>query len=756
MDKVARMRRTLGAGLYLLLCALCIRQAAHSDGRIFVHGWFWRDLVLLAVWALGMAASFAVSRWTRRRWRGGDSATADLAHGRFCPSEWLRRAGLSASEWILLAALAVFALSAVAWIPNYYFISWPIATGFSWASRKAVQAWFILLSWAAVPLFTLWRPKRWLPALLAAGLVAAQILCCAALLWRTGFTAPYSDDHPSFLFRISEFLGSFPWRENYVPYWNAGVVNSVITSSGVAGYALLGLPFWLAMPPHEASPYGLLFTFVFFVPWMTYAGFRAAGLSKTGGLLGAIFALAQGPLFTLWMLRFGTVGASLAMAMLPSALAFLHAAAMRPRPSGRMLAGMVVSLFLMGQWPPMLMLAIPFGLLVLAHARRWLRSATWRPFLLAAVLVIAALLPTLVGAFLGKEVIGHVLQNPSGEAPSLGAVRRECLTTLMSVCADTNPLMLFAGLAGMWVMPWRRMRRWVVATFVFLAVLFALGPVIVPNLQLNRMGVVASCLLALPAACNLRWALASRARFAPFLQATILALLFCSLQNVPRYYAGRTPDPYVGTRRIVDDLASWIRANVPEDGRILFAGSAVHAYGRGHIAYLPIMTGREMMACDYYGFPRGMVEMNYPPRAFRAQPDGCYAFARQHGVTHVISFRNSHIACYRSEPEHFREVVTLVDRDEAANRDYVVFEVKDSGGRFAEGRGKVHADFNRISVDFGAEPPEMSVIRYNWSDRLKVSAPAALEPYDAGNGVVFIGIRPNGMSRVDIRYESRF
>ena len=50
----------------------------------------------------------------------------------------------------------------------------------------------------------------------------------------------------------------------------------------------------------------------------------------------------------------------------------------------------------------------------------------------------------------------------------------------------------------------------------------------------------------------------------------------------------------------------------------------------------------------------------------------------------------------------------------------------------------------------------MSVIRYNWSDRLKVSAPAALEPYDAGNGVVFIGIRPNGMSRVDIRYESRF
>jgi hypothetical protein len=31
-----------------------------------------------------------------------------------------------------------------------------------------------------------------------------------------------------------------------------------------------------------------------------------------------------------------------------------------------------------------------------------------------------------------------------------------------------------------------------------------------------------------------------------------------------------------------------------------------------------------------------------------------------------------------------------------------------------------------------------------------------LHPHDAGGGVVFVGIRPNGASRVDIRYESRF
>ena len=99
------------------------------------------------------------------------------------------------------------------------------------------------------------------------------IACCCGI---PDFTAPYSDDHPSFLFRIAEFFGAFPWRENYVPHWNAGVVNSVITSSGVAGYALLGAPLWLLAEPHLAAPYVLLFAFVIFVPWFTACAFRAA------------------------------------------------------------------------------------------------------------------------------------------------------------------------------------------------------------------------------------------------------------------------------------------------------------------------------------------------------------------------------------------------------------------------------------------------------------------------------------------------
>ena len=53
-------------------------------------------------------------------------------------------------------------------------------------------------------------------------------------------------------------------------------------------------------------------------------------------------------------------------------------------------------------------------------------------------------------------------------------------------------------------------------------------------------------------------------------------------------------------------------------GSSLFAGETVHGYGGGHVAVLAYLTGRQMMACDYYAFSPDLVEYNYPPREWRA------------------------------------------------------------------------------------------------------------------------------------------
>ena len=72
-----------------------------------------------------------------------------------------------------------------------------------------------------------------------------------------------------------------------------------------------------------------------------------------------------------------------------------------------------------------------------------------------------------------------------------------------------------------------------------------------------------------------------------------------------------------------------IQENVPRQGRVLFAGPAVHAYGAGHVAPLPLFTDREMMACDFYHFSPKQVEYVYPPSAYRQTPESVFDFMEQ-------------------------------------------------------------------------------------------------------------------------------
>ena len=728
----------IGVALWVWLVAVQFRELPRN-------AWY-RDALAVLLWGAGCLAAYRCARGRLAR-RPGRAVVS--VH-----------AGWSGRERVILvlgAGLVLFTLAALGHGSRFYFYSWPI--GFRALAHWPRQvAWhFLLLSWGFVLLGVNPLPTRLLRRLLATLLVTGQLVCIVLLLRHTGFSAPYSDDHPSFLFRLAEYFGAFPWRENYVPYWNAGVVNSVITSSGVAGYALLGAPFWLLTEPHLAAPYALLFTFVLFVPWFTVFAFRAAGLSWTGALAGGLLMLCGSRLYFIWMLHFGTVGASLSGALLPAALAFLYAAVhRRPAPPRRVFAGLFLALFLMGQWPPMLLLGLPMGLLTAAAWRRWWRPAVRGRLLWTGLLVVGALLPTVAGALLGKTVMEHVLETPSGQGSCAARLWASFCSLTPGLLMDVNPLVLVAGAAGVWVMPWKRLRRWVVVVLLFLVLVFTAGPVCLPNMQLERMAIMAAGLLVLPAAAWLRVALEVPAPRLAAVRAAILALLVCSLANVARVYAGRTPAAYTGIRPSIRALAAWIREQVPADGRLLFAGPVVHAYGRGHIAYLPLLAGREMMAADYYGFPAGMVEPGYPPEAFRRQSGGMERFMRLHGVSHVITFRDNYLAHFRAHPADYEEVAVFREPLEQRHHVYTVFKVRESGGRFREGAGTVRAGFNRLTVSLDDPRAPQAVIAYNWDDRLSVAAPAQIAPVEVEPGVTFIGLRPNGARMIDIRYRSRF
>jgi hypothetical protein len=554
------------------------------------------------------------------------------------------------------------------------------------------------------------------------------------------------------MFRLSEFWGAFPWRENYVPHWNAGVVNSVLVSSGTTGYAWAAAPLWWLFPPHVVYTWALILVQIVAVPWVTVWALRTMGLGRDGAFAGGILSLCAGRLFFVWMLHFGTAGAGLSWALLPAAFAFLYAVAVRRQASASAAAGLVLSMFFLAQWPPSMVAGVPFLLLALWSWRRWWPGRARWVLVGGGSLVVALLAHTIVVAALGKDLLAYTLA-PAKDPFSLLAVLRRLQDAVAPGVVELHPLVAVFGVAGVWVLPWKRLRAWTLVTLLALVGVFSIGPTLAPRMQLERMAIAAGALALVPAACWLRRIWSARAPSAAALQAATVALLVMGVANTARIYGGQGFAPFVALRPSVVKLADWVRANVPPDGRLLFAGRTVHAYGRGHIAYLPVLAGREMMACDYYGFPVGMVEMDYPPRAARSLPGGLHGFMKLHGVTHVVTYHKNYLDHFRAETAQFREVAWI---DSEAGGGFAIFEVLGSGGRFLEGEGTVRADFNRWDVAFAGTPPDRAIIAYNWHDRLVAEPPAEVFPHDTGLGATFIGIRPNGARDVCVRYRNRF
>lgn len=674
----------------------------------------------------------------------------------------------SSTPWenvVLFVFLSLSTLTTFTHHAGYHFLAWPLGTKSLAGLARSRMVHFLALSALLVPPFVLIRSRRWLDWVLPALFIGAELLCAWALLDLTGGAAVYADDHPSFLFRIHEFWQSHPWRENYVPQWNAGVVNNVLTSSGVVGYALLTAPLRLfSTLPHETHTAGLFLVQAGLVPWLVVWGMRANGFAWRAAWTAGLLALFANRAFFLWTFHFGTVGFGTAVAMLPATFLFLYAVAEKRFVTVSNVAGLVFSATFLCQWPPMGMAAAGLALAALTSCRRWLTSPRALVALVFSGAVVAWLLvPSLRAVAGGRDLVAYTTAN--GRPFSCLGALRDLRLMLGDLALRVHPLVLVLGLGGLWSLQEKPLRRWLAVSMLVLFAIFSVGNELAPKMQLPRMAIAAGMLAVVPAAILTGQAWRDHKAVLVPLQTAALALLLLGIPNAAKLYNGKGDASFGPIPAFVTELAVWVRENVPEGSRLLFAGRTRHAFGHAHVAYLPLLAGREMMACDYYDFPPGTFEPDYPPKASRGEPGGSHAFMVRHGVSHVITYRQNYIDWFRSEPEHFEEVAEF--RHGTHEIVFRVFRVKESHGVFLEGEGTVEADINRLRVTFPGDPPERAVVAYNWSDRLAADGPAEIAPYETGTilgrnarreliPVRFIEIRPHGAREVDIRYEPRF
>lgn len=694
----------------------------------------------LAAVAVAVAAAAAVVAAARRR----------VPPGRF-PKE----------AAVLGAALLLATLTTYAYRLDYSFFGWaPGRIDPRDLPRSGMLQFLLLAPVLAVP-FAWFRNRRWLDVALGALFVGAELLAVASLLRLTGGGTLYSDDNPSFLFRIREFWGAFPWRENYVPHWNAGVVNNVLVSSGIAGYAWLTAPFHLLLrEPHRYHAFGMAFVHAAVLPWLFLWSLRACRLGWRAAWTGALLFLGSNGLFFLWTFHFGTAGAGVSWGAAPSACLFLYAVAERKRTDFSVLAGLVLSFFLLCAWPQDWIFAALLALAAATSFRRWSPLAERTPFwaLAACGLVVALLLaPSLEAMARGRELVQYTTERGGGFSRA-AAWKAFLDSTSRAFFLRANPLVTVFGLAAAASLPSRSARRWFAVLAVGGALAYSVGAELAPNMQLYRMAIPLALACAAPAAVRLEGLWRGRRGWLLPLQGAALALLVLGVRNVGRTYGGVGIAPPEPIPPVVPELAAWLEENVPAGSRAAFAGPTSHAYGHGHVAYLPLLAHREMMACDYYEFPPGTYEADFPPRVARSQPGGLHAYFAAHGVRQVVTCRPNYVKLFSSRPGEFAEGPRFTYHHPRGDVDIRVFEVLGAGGTLQGAEGTVSADFNRIDVELEDPVPERFVLAYHWNERLRADPPARIAPVPTGTPgeTPFVEVTPNGARHVRLRYRTRF
>ena len=568
---------------------------------------------------------------------------------------------LDASLLALFGGIAVCLFSSGAAHPWFFIARWfsagPGRGGIPFSLVFAVLS-------TASAFMLLVRPvgRKGMSLFFATLLAVIQLASLIALFRGTGLAALYRDDHPSFMFRIREFVENYPSMTAFNRWWNDGVANAVGASSGVGAVALPLFPLWKIVPVHLAytPAYGLLFIVV--APLLTLVGLRAVRASRLTAIIGAILSLGVSRAAFVWGLHFGTVGAVFAMQFLPLFALLLYRAAVMRRADAPTLCGLVASAFFLAQWPPCLIMVLLVASGLLLNVRR-LRGRECLRLLAAAAVTLLLLLPNINALLSSRDLFKFVADSPSPAAKSLPPLRDwlHALPSMLSLrLPEANPLVTFLGLGGLFVLPQRRLRRMLAPAVVGLLLLAAWGPLAAPRLQLERMALPALMLAAVPAAILAGKALTSATPRLCAVKSTIMSLLLLCGATVTMLYGGGGYAPYTSLPPEIRAFAEAVHREVPQEGRLLFYGPTVHSFGGGHVAYLPILAEREMMACDYYHFPPKMVEYDYPPKPWRKTAEGIADFMRLHRATHLAT-TIPHRASFIRESGLFSEVPFMPD-----------------------------------------------------------------------------------------------
>jgi hypothetical protein len=490
------------------------------------------------------------------------------------------------------------------------------------------------------------------------------------------------------------------------------------------------------------------FTFIVLLPWMAAGSARLAGGGRQAALATGVLSLGFCWNFYLYLLNYGTVGSIFNTFFLLPVVALLYRVIWLGKREIWVGVLLVFSAVFFLSWPGSAFVAPLVVAGVLFSAGRWTKE-TVLFILVCSILILVCLAPAYLelhrhaelAKFAGAD--GAVSLDPSW---LVHGWRR-----LQALFRQAHPLVLFLGIGGLFFLREKGWVRLLAPFYVGALLISAWGDEWKPILQLSRTAIPLYLVATLPAGLLCGNILETRGPNWAAARAAILVLLLAGGLAGTTHYRHFTGATGAIISPVMKELISWVEENTDGESRILFAGKTVHGYGAGHVALLPALTGREMMASDYYAFSPKLVEYEYPPREWRSQGHkGVREFFELFNVGYVITYHDNWKKYFRQRPRRYEEMASFMQR----TLEITIFRVVRQRSWFLKGSGEVKAEINRLRVR-----PDTSgemVLKYLWADGLTAGPGVDLYPVETKNGVRLIGAASEKALPFTIRYGGLF
>lgn len=527
---------------------------------------------------------------------------------------------LSGWERIKKGNISISPIGAAAALPVIFCLDW-MTRSYGFFPPTSFRGEIIFLS-----IISWWLIKDSFSGVLRSLPIIAAVVCIVTFFSYGDGRILLHDDHASFFYRLQLIKDNFPNIPNYNPLWNAGIEIRDYFATGMLNLFLLFSP--LIYIFKMESLYNLIVASVIFIllPLSVFWGAKLAGHNKNTASLAAFLSLVASMLWYRWCLKYGAMGFVLAAALFPLNIGFLIKLLDPSREFRKYEAAIFpLSLSLMLYWSMSGLALIPLGFLALYRMKTILKK---RYFKTMAGVFLLCYLPWAVTFFstsnVGKFVAldqysaEHQLEkdeqlktlkkdvsDPWSGKMEILAVRgdkrpftfAEIVAHLREVTIMTNPLILFLALPGFWFLSSASSAPYILVVSWLLGLSF-IGTPFKPQLELDRMYLLALGLLVLPTALSIRkvWEEAkSNEIYSKVLASIVTGFVLFSLFATTAIINSRREEKYHFTDESYFELAAAIKQHA-KGGRTLFPGFILHELSYAHIAPLAAMTSQPMVA----------------------------------------------------------------------------------------------------------------------------------------------------------------